>query len=114
MDRSTNGIPVMMQGFRFALLALTLSIPLALAQAQVVPVTEGDYARAEATLGQHTSGLVYGATVRPFWLDGDRFWYLQELRGASAVIVVDPGEGTTESAVDLGRLAEAVRREEHC
>ncbi|MYF63031.1 MAG: hypothetical protein F4183_00865, partial [Rhodothermaceae bacterium] len=41
-----------------------------------ITVTEEDYARAEATLGTTTRGMVYHTSIQPNWLEDDRFWYL--------------------------------------
>ena len=92
----------MMQRFLPALLFLSCAATLASAQ----EVTEEDYARAEATL--RTSGLVYNASVRPNWVDGDRFWYQNRTRAGAEVIMVDPALGTRTQAFDQARLTAAL------
>ena len=68
-------------------------------------VTADDYARAEQLLRQNTSPLVFGATVRANWLEGDRFWYQNSFQGGSEFIMVDAGRRTRERAFDHERLA---------
>jgi dipeptidyl aminopeptidase/acylaminoacyl peptidase len=71
-------------------------------------VTADDYARAEKFLRQNTSPLVFGATVRPNWLESGRFWYQNTFSGGSEFIMVDPGRRSRERAFDHERLAEAL------
>ena len=70
----------------FALLVLT--VPL-VAQAPKA-LTAEDYARAESALGAKLNGLVFKASVRPIWLDGNRFWYRNKTPHGAEYIVVDP------------------------
>ena len=71
-------------------------------------VTADDYARAEQFLRQNTSPLVFGATVRPNWLENGRFWYQNTFQEGSEFIMVDAGRRTRERAFDHERLAEAL------
>ena len=71
-------------------------------------VTADDYARAEQFLRQNTSPLVFGATVRPNWLENGRFWYQNTFSEGSEFIMVDAGRRTRERAFDHERLAEAL------
>ncbi|MGE3190454.1 MAG: hypothetical protein AB7N90_12280, partial [Vicinamibacterales bacterium] len=57
-----------------AVLALTAAVPLAARQAAPAALTSDDYARAERWMGYNTAPLVFHASVRPTWLDDDRFW----------------------------------------
>ncbi|GMR13952.1 MAG: S9 family peptidase [Gemmatimonadota bacterium] len=93
------------------LACLVLVVPAA-AQQDVPPtVTAADYARAESFLRPNTSTLVTGATVRPTWLDGDRFWYRNTVEGGAEFILVDAARRSRERAFDHERLAAAVSRE---
>ncbi|MEM1095526.1 MAG: DPP IV N-terminal domain-containing protein [Bacteroidota bacterium] len=83
---------------------LLLITPLAHAQS----VTEVDYARAESYLAQHVNTLVYGATVRPNWIDGDRFWYRNTTADGPRYVFVDPTTATRRMAFDHARLADAL------
>jgi len=38
-------------------------------------LTAADYDKAAKFLSAHTAPLVFGASVRPTWLDAERFWY---------------------------------------
>ena len=78
--------------------------------AQQVPptVTAEDYARAESFLARETASLVFGASVRPNWLSGDRFWYRNPTPGGAEFVLVDPTAGTRTAAFDHARLAVAL------
>ena len=73
-----------------------------------VTVTAEDYARAESFLGGGTAGLVFGASVQPNWLAGDRFWYRNTTPGGTEFILADPAAGTRARAFDHERLAAAI------
>ncbi len=70
--------------------------------------TDDDYARAESYLAPTVNTLVYRASVRPNWLDGDRFWYGANTRNGTEHVLVDPGSGVRTAAFDRGRVAEAL------
>ena len=75
---------------RFQLaVTLVFSFP-ALAQTSL---TSADYARAEKFMGYNTAPLVYGAGVRPTFLEGDRFWYRVTRESGAEFILVDPATG---------------------
>ena len=78
--------------------------------AQQVPpaVTAEDYARAESFLARETAPWVFGASVRPNWLSGDRFWYRNTVPGGAEFVLVDPTAGTRAAAFDHARLAVAL------
>ncbi len=67
-----------------------------------------DYARAERFLASHTSPLVLRASVRPRWLDADRFWYADHIADGTEYILVDPAAGTRAPAFDHRRIAAAL------
>jgi dipeptidyl aminopeptidase/acylaminoacyl peptidase len=73
-------------------------------------VTADEYARAEQFMGNNANRLVYGASVRPAWLSGDRFWYLNHFAGGDEFILVDPSRGTRNRAFDHVRLAAALSK----
>ncbi len=78
------------------------------AQQPPVTVTAEDYARAESFLGDATSGLVFGASVQPNWLSGDRFWYRNTIAEGAEFVLVDAAAGTRARAFDHERLAAAI------
>ena len=78
------------------------------AQQPPVSVTAEDYARAESFLAGATSGLVFGASVQPNWLPGDRFWYRNTIPDGAEFILVDAAAGTRSRAFDHERLAAAI------
>jgi len=73
-----------------------------------VTVTAEDYARAEAFLAGATAPLVFGASVQPTWLSGDRFWYRNTVRDGAEFVLVDAAAGTRSRAFDHDRLAVAI------
>lgn len=71
-------------------------------------ITAKDYERAEKFMNYHTDLLVDGGTVRPNWMDGDRFWYLATTSQKNEFILVDPAKKTRSAAFDHQKLAEAL------
>ena len=81
----------------FVLTTISVLVPLgAHAQADDAEVTALDYARAESLLGGNTRPLVFGTSVSPNWVDGDRFWYRNRVPGGAEFVLVDPARGTRE------------------
>src|ERR1041384_6489902 len=70
--------------------------------------TPADYARAEKYMGYNAGPLVFGATVRPVWLAGDRFWYRDNTPPGVEIVLVDPAARTRARAFDQVRLAAAL------
>jgi hypothetical protein len=86
--------------------AVVLLLPAVDAFAQAPrAITAADYDRASRTLAPWTSPLVFGASVRPTWLENDRFWYRTTTSAGSQFILVDPAKGTRSMAFDQARLA---------
>ena len=75
-----------------------------------ITITEEDYARAEATLGTTTRGMVYHTSIQPNWLEDDRFWYLQRKPADNEYMLVDPAQGEHRSLFDEERMTEAINR----
>ena len=98
-----------MTPLRALLLALLVATP-ALAQTPAPPrvLTADDYARAEKFMDYSTNPLVFGATVRPVWIAGDRFWYRNTIPEGAEFVLVDPARRTRERAFDHVRLAAAL------
>jgi dipeptidyl aminopeptidase/acylaminoacyl peptidase len=57
-------------------------------------LTTQDYARAEQMLSWKTTPLVFGASVRPVWLEGDRFWYRNATPAGARFVTIDPDKRT--------------------
>ncbi len=96
---------------RYSALFVATFVATAPAAAQQAPqrvLTEEDYARAEQYLGQNTSRLVFGASVRPNWLESGRFWYRNTIPEGAEFVMVDPEARTRDLAFDHERLAEAL------
>jgi dipeptidyl-peptidase 4 len=72
--------------------------------AQTRVVTASDYARAEQALGFNTSQLVDRAGVRPTWLPDGRFWYRVLTASGSEYVLVNPADGSRQSAESLAKL----------
>ena len=73
-----------------------------------ITVSEEDYARAEAMLWTTTGRMVYHRTLRPNWLEGDRFWYLHSMPEGSELVLVDPVRGERNPLFDHARMTEAI------
>jgi dipeptidyl aminopeptidase/acylaminoacyl peptidase len=100
--------------FALSVLVLTLISPLTQASAQApepyrpAALSAEDYARAESFLRDATGDLPLGTDVRPRFLDGDRFWYLNRFSEGLEFILVDPEERTRERAFNHERLARGI------
>jgi dipeptidyl-peptidase-4 len=82
---------------------------LAAAQPQEKRVlTAEDYARAEKFLRQHTDPLVFGANVRPNWIEEDLFWYRNDIPEGYEFVLVDAGKKQRKRAFDHEKLAKAL------
>ncbi|MFI6501718.1 DPP IV N-terminal domain-containing protein [Nonomuraea typhae] len=67
------------------------------------------YKNAEKLLGHNRHKIVFGAKVRPNWLEGGaRFWYKSDTATRRQFLVVDPEAGTRRPAFDHERLAKAL------
>ncbi len=73
-------------------------------------LTAADYARAEKFMNYNVDPLVYGASVRPHWLAGDRFWYANTIPQGTEFVLVDPARRTRARAFDQERVAAALSR----
>lgn len=102
---------------RVAVLAIVLTalpltaLPLGAQERAARQLTAADYMRAERTLVSHTTPMVFGATVRPTWVSGERFWYRNAIVGGTEFVVVDADQGTRERAFDhfgLGRALSSI------
>ncbi len=71
-------------------------------------LTAADYARAAQFLRAGTDSLVFGATVRPTWLDNDRFWYRNDIPEGTEFVLVDPARRSRTRAFDHVKLAAAL------
>jgi len=71
-------------------------------------LTADDYTRAEKFLAEGVDPLVYGASVRPSWLDDDRFWYRNHFAEGDEFVIVDAARGTRVRAFDHAALAAAL------
>ncbi len=67
-----------------------------------------DYAHAEKFLSQHTGPLVFGASVRPSWIDGNSFWYRNTIPEGYEFMLVDAKKKQRKRAFDHEKLAQAL------
>ena len=79
-------------------------------QSQKKVLTADDYARAEQFLSAATSKMVFGASVRPTWVDDHRFWYLNSIPEGNEFVMVDARKKTRKHAFDHEQLAIALSR----
>jgi dipeptidyl aminopeptidase/acylaminoacyl peptidase len=94
--------------YRLLLAAILVAQP-SLAQSPTALTTQ-DYARAEQFMAYNTTPLVFGVTVRPFWLANDRFWYRNTMADGAEFLLVDPARRTRARAFNHERLAAALSR----
>jgi dipeptidyl aminopeptidase/acylaminoacyl peptidase len=92
----------MSKHFFAPIIALTLA--LATQAQQPVALTTKDYEHAESMLGYNTEQLVDRGSIRPNWLDGDKFWYKVLTAQGSEFVLVDPVKGTRTTGADLAKL----------
>lgn len=71
-------------------------------------LTAEDYAHAEKFLRQHTDPLVFGASVRPSWIDGTCFWYRNDIPEGYEFVLVDAKKKQRKRAFDHEKLASAL------
>ncbi len=71
-------------------------------------LTAEDYAHAERFLRQHTAPLVFGANVRPNWIDENRFWYRNDISEGYEFVLVDAKMKQRKRAFDHEKLATAL------
>jgi dipeptidyl-peptidase-4 len=93
--------------YALTLTILSLVISPVIAQAPFAPeqLTVEDYARGEQALSTHTSPLVFGAGVRPQWIDDHRFWYRNRFPEGEEFILVDAQSRTRKRAFDHEKLS---------
>lgn len=77
---------------------------------QPLVLTTADYAHAEKFMSYNTSPLVFGAGVRPTFIEGDRFWYRVTRPSGAEFILVDPSNGLKQPAFDHARLAASLSK----
>jgi dipeptidyl-peptidase-4 len=92
------------------LATLAALAPLPAAAQQPRALTADDYARAERFMAYNTVPLVSGATVRPNWLPGDRFWYRNQVAQGFEFVLVDPARRIRRPAFDQTKIAAALSR----
>ncbi len=93
-----------------ALAFLALLPASAAAQTAYAPstVTADQYAHAEQFLAPNTATLVFGASVRPTFVDANRFWYRNDTPMGSEFVLVDPARKSRKPAFDHAKLAAAL------
>ncbi len=89
-------------------LLLAILIPVAAQQQEKRILTAEDYARAEKFLQQHTAPLVFGANVRPNWIDEGLFWYRNDIPEGYEFVLVDAEKKQRKRAFDHEKLARAL------
>ena len=107
---TTGRIPrgISMKNLVAFLAILMTCLPLGAQERASRELTVADYTRAERTLGGHTSPMVFGASVRPTWVTGGRFWYRNAIVGGAEFVVVDADQATRARAFDHFGLSRAL------
>lgn len=71
-------------------------------------VTVKDYQRAQQFLLGNTMQYVDNLFMRPNWINGDSFWYVDESDRKKSYYLVDAKKGKRSTAFDAGKLAAAL------
>lgn len=90
------------------IVALILFLTYSVEASAQITISEDDYARAESMLSTTTRSMVYHTTLRPNWLDEDRFWYLHASPEGSEFILVDPSQEQQSPLFEHARMAEVI------
>ncbi|HVZ78562.1 MAG TPA: DPP IV N-terminal domain-containing protein [Gemmatimonadaceae bacterium] len=91
-----------------AVLFASLIVAAPLAAQRPRAMTAADYARAEKFMSYYANPLVTGASVRPEWSSGDRFWYRNTTANGWEFIAVDAARKSRGPAFDHARMASAI------
>ncbi|WP_367915518.1 DPP IV N-terminal domain-containing protein [Leadbetterella sp. DM7] len=67
-----------------------------------------DYERAANYLAQGLQKYVYNTSLRPNWLEGDKFWFLEITSKGKTFFLADPVKKTRKAAFDHTKLAQAL------
>lgn len=73
-------------------------------------VTAEDYAHAEKFLSKFMSPLVFGANVRPNWIDDSYFWYRNTIPEGHEFVLVDVKKKKRTRAFDHKKLVSALSK----
>ncbi len=73
-------------------------------------VTAEDYAHAEKFLSKFMNPLVFGASVRPNWIDDNYFWYRNTIPEGNEFVMVDAKKKQRTRAFDHKKLASALSK----
>lgn len=73
-------------------------------------LTADDYAHAERFLSYNTSRYVDHESVRPEWLQNDRFWFRDMTANGSRFLLADPAKDKLSPAFDQQKLANAISK----
>jgi len=96
-----------MKTFSISKLTLALLVFSSFALAQQSALTVEDYSRAEKMLSFNTSPLVDRGSVRPTFLPDGRFWYRALTPTGSEYVLIDPKNGSRQTAPKLSDIYSA-------
>ncbi len=71
-------------------------------------LTADDYRQAEKFMSYSVAPLVLRASVRPTWLEGDRFWFRNTTEQGSEFVLLDATAGTRRPAFSHEKVAAAL------
>ena len=90
---------------------LLLFLPLK-AQENIPEITAEDYERATKFLSFNTNALVDRANIRPVWLEDGRFWYRVNTSEGTEYVLVNPKDGSKQTATSMQELLPQEKQEE--
>ncbi|MDB5015873.1 MAG: family peptidase [Mucilaginibacter sp.] len=93
---------------KFFLTVLSFSSVMAVYAQQGRQFTAKDYEHAESFMSYNIDPLIDHASLRPEWLEGDKFWYRTLTPAGSEFILVDPAKKSRVAAFNQQKLAAAL------
>ncbi|WP_231491019.1 S9 family peptidase [Pedobacter sp. Leaf170] len=85
---------------KYLLSVTVVALALSATAQQKTAFTAQDYERAESFMSYNTEKFIDAGSVRPNWLDGDKFWYSVKINGEEKSYLVDPKANTKTLTTD--------------
>ncbi len=99
-----------MKNYLSALCILFVALSISAQEEQKI-ITAADYEQAVKFLGFNANSLVDRGSVRPVWLEDERFWYSVSTPNGEEFILVDPAGNSRETFSERQALLKEVQKE---
>ena len=93
---------------KYLLLATAFALTLSANAQQGKTFTDKDYERAEKFMSYNTEPYIDKGSLRPNWLNNDRFWYQTSSANGTEFVLVDPTKKGKVAAFDHQKMAIAL------